>query len=269
MARNSPQLATRTQYFSGDEQDALDRQLALVGEWGNTYGVGEAKKRADLATRSLTTLRSFDRNTLTPSQQLTASVVEWLLEAAVTAAQFAAHRYVFDQFNGLHLDLVNFLTQTHPIRNKRDVENYLGRLALVSTRLDEGIAAARVADDAGIRPPSFIVERTMQQIDGLLKQTGRCQRVRHVARRTARRARQCDPAFGPRGLGGRRRIDREPERASRVRARSRAAGGAAAEIHGRGGRVAVASRRGVLPVGARHLHHDDDDAGRDSRGRSS
>jgi uncharacterized protein (DUF885 family) len=172
-ARNSPQLATRTQYFSGDDQDALDRQLALVGEWGNTYGVGEAKKRAELATRGLTTLRAFDRNTLTPSQQLTASVVEWLLEDAVGTAQFATHRYVFDQFNGLHLDLVNFLTQTHPIRYKRDVENYLGRLALVSARLDEGIAAARAADEEGIRPPSFIVERTMQQIDGLLKQTGR------------------------------------------------------------------------------------------------
>src|SRR5690348_12321432 len=30
--RTSPQLATRTQYFTGDEQDALDRQLSMVGE---------------------------------------------------------------------------------------------------------------------------------------------------------------------------------------------------------------------------------------------
>ena len=36
--RNSPQLATRTQYFSGDEQDALDRRLLMVGEYGDSFG---------------------------------------------------------------------------------------------------------------------------------------------------------------------------------------------------------------------------------------
>ena len=82
---------------------------------------------------------------------------------------FATHRYVFDQFNGLQLELVNALTQSHPIRRPRDVENYLARLGLVASRVDDGIAEARTAQAAGILPPRFIVQRMIEQLDGFLK----------------------------------------------------------------------------------------------------
>jgi uncharacterized protein (DUF885 family) len=172
-ARSSPQLATRTQYFTGDEQDALDRQLSMVGEYGESYGAGAVKKRAALAKKGLAQLAMFARDRLTPTQQLSAAVIEWWLDMAVKSEEFAAHEYVFDQFNGLQLEYVNSITQSHPIRNRRDIENYLVKLAQVSTRIDEGIAEARAADAAGIRPPKFIITRTMEQIDGLLKQTGK------------------------------------------------------------------------------------------------
>jgi uncharacterized protein (DUF885 family) len=172
-ARNSPQLATRTQYFTGAEQDALEGQLTLVGEWGNAYGVGESRKRARLAARGLEQLRAFNRDSLTPAQQLDAAVIEWWLDDAVKNEEFAAHNLVFDQFNGLQLEYVSSLTQTHPVRNRRDIENYLQKLTLVAPRIDQGIVEARAADAAGIRPPRFIIDRTMQQIDGLLQQTGK------------------------------------------------------------------------------------------------
>jgi uncharacterized protein (DUF885 family) len=171
-ARHSPQLATRTQYFSGDEQGALDGQLTLIGEWGDTFGVAAARQRADLAARGLEQLRTFNRDGLTSQQKLSAALIQWSLEDAVKNAEFAPYKYVFEQFGGLQLEYVNSLTQTHPIRNRRDIENYLKKLAQVAPRIDEGIAEARAADAAGIRPPRFIIERTMQQIDGLLKQTG-------------------------------------------------------------------------------------------------
>jgi uncharacterized protein (DUF885 family) len=172
-ARNSPQLATRTQYFTGVEQDALEGQLTLVGEWGNAYGAAESGKRARLAARGLEQLRAFNRDSLTPAQQLDAAVIEWWLDDTVKNEEFAAHNLVFDQFGGLQLEYVSSLTQTHPIRNRRDIENFLQKLALVGPRIDEGIAEARAADAAGIRPPRFIIERTMQQIDGLLQQAGK------------------------------------------------------------------------------------------------
>ena len=36
--RTSPQMATRAQYFTGAEQDAIDRQLSMIGEWDWAFG---------------------------------------------------------------------------------------------------------------------------------------------------------------------------------------------------------------------------------------
>lgn len=164
--RMNPQFATRTQYFSGAEQDAIDRQLALGGAFGQTFGVKAAQARAELAHQGLEELQRFPDASLTAPQRTSAAVIKWSLEEAISSARFAQHRFVFEQFGGLHLGLVSFLTTTHPIRNARDIENYLARLALVGPRIDEGIAEARSAAAAGLIPPRFILQRVIDQLDG-------------------------------------------------------------------------------------------------------
>ncbi len=168
--RLNPQFATRVQYFSGAEQDALDRQLILVGAFGQTYGVKAAQERAEFARRGLEELQRFPATALTAQQRTSAAVIQWSLEDEVRNAAFAQHSFVFEQFGGLHLGLVNFLTSTHPIRNVRDIENYLARLALVAPRIAEGIAEAKAAAAAGMMPPRFILQRVIEQIDGFTAQ---------------------------------------------------------------------------------------------------
>jgi len=51
----NPQFATRVQYFSGAEQDALDRQLILGGAFGQSYGVKAARERAATAGGTVAT----------------------------------------------------------------------------------------------------------------------------------------------------------------------------------------------------------------------
>ena len=168
VVRQNPQLATRSQYFTGAEQDALDRQLTLSGSYGGTIGVKAAQEAAALARTGLAELNRFPEATLSPRQRTSAAIIRWTLEDTISDAEFAENRFVFDQFNGLHLGLVQFLTSSHPIRNQRDIENYLARLALVAPRLDDGIAEARAAAAAGVLPPRFIVERVLGQLDGFL-----------------------------------------------------------------------------------------------------
>ena len=164
--RLNPQFATLTQYFSGAEQDANDRTLVLGVAFGFTYGVKAARVAAEVARRGLRELGRFPKADLTPSQRTSAAVIQWTLEAAIADAEFAGHDFVFKQLFGLHLALVDFLTTTHPIRNRRDVENYLARLALVAPIVDEGIAEAKAAAEAGMIPPRFIIERVSEQLDG-------------------------------------------------------------------------------------------------------
>jgi len=166
--RSRPQAATQAQYFSGAEQDALDRELGLAGAYGAGYGRKRAEEAAALARRGLEGLARFPEAGLTPVQRTSAAIIRWASESTLAQTPFVQHRFVFEQFGGLHVGLVNFLTQSHPIRRARDIENYLARLALVAPRIDEGIQEARAAESAGLLPPRFIVERTLEQLDGLL-----------------------------------------------------------------------------------------------------
>lgn len=159
--RLDPQLATTVQHFRGAEQDALDRELTAVT-------AAHRAQRIDLARRALDQLQAWPLESLSPDDRTSAQMLGWLLQDIVATAPFARHDYVFQQFRGLQVTLVNFLTQAHPIRNARDAENYLARLRQVSSRLDDGIREARLAGDAGIRPPRFIIERTLEQIEGFL-----------------------------------------------------------------------------------------------------
>ena len=160
--RADPQLATTTQYFSGTEQGRLDGQLT-------PQTAQFRKERVDRARRSLAELRRFDRKRLSDSQRVSARVLEWQLDAIVQGAPYDAHRYVFNQgIAGLPGTLVRFLTDLHPARTPRDIENYLARLSQMATQLDSAIAEARARAVRGIVPPRFILTATIDQITRLV-----------------------------------------------------------------------------------------------------
>lgn len=162
--RNDPELATTTQYFDGAEQDALDGQLTPVTREFRA-------SRVALARRGLSELAKFDRANLTPSQRISAAMLAWQLDDLVRSDAFDDYRLVFQQFSGLQVQLVNFLSQTHPIRNRRDIRNYLVRLESVPGQIDESIAQAKERAARGYIPPDFILNSTIAQFDRFLAGT--------------------------------------------------------------------------------------------------
>jgi uncharacterized protein (DUF885 family) len=162
--RADPSSATSSQYFSGAEQDALDRQLTPITKEYRAARVAAAKQ-------GLAELAKFDPAKLTASQHISADMLRWQLDMIVQAEPFSDYRYVFQQFSGLQVNLVNFLSQTHPIRNKRDVENYLARLELVAAQMDEGTAQAQDRASRGFVPPKAILVSTIAQFDRFLAGT--------------------------------------------------------------------------------------------------
>jgi len=159
--RASPNLATTTQYFTGAEQDALDRQLTPVTK-------AFRAERVAVARRALEELARFDRAKLDPAQVVSARIIEWDLDQQLKRAPFEDHALIFNQFWGLHTTLVNFLSQQHPVRNRRDIENYLARLELVAGQIDEGVAQAREAGTRGFLMPDFITRAVIGQFDRFL-----------------------------------------------------------------------------------------------------
>ncbi|XYJ12322.1 DUF885 domain-containing protein [Telluria sp. B2] len=160
--RGNPQFATATQYFSGAEQDALDRQLT-------PQTPAQRKKMIAKAKEGIARLDKWMAGPLDETQRISAAVMRWSLANTVANEPFEDHGFVFQQFSGAQVSLVNFMTQTHPMRRASDVDSYLARLEQVGTRMDEALARARAAAAKKMIPPRFILERAQYQVDTFLK----------------------------------------------------------------------------------------------------
>jgi uncharacterized protein (DUF885 family) len=155
--RRRPAQATSSRYFTGDEQDRLDRQLAPAT-------LAERRAIVEHARQGLKGLAAFDRSRLTDVERVSADLMQWRLEVLVEGDAFEDYDFPLNQFAGANVNLPNLMTVTHPVRSERDARNYLARLTLVDDRLDESTAeAARRAGD-GILPPRFILRSTIDQM---------------------------------------------------------------------------------------------------------
>lgn len=159
--RLSPERATMSQYFSGAEQAALERQLSpLTPE--------RRAQQAKLAREGLARLAGYEAGPLTPEQRVSAAILRWSLQREVLAEPFQDHNFLFNQLGGPQVRLVSFLTEQHPLRHSADVDAYLARLGQVGQRLDEGLTRTRAALARGLLPPRFIAERARTQVQAVL-----------------------------------------------------------------------------------------------------
>jgi len=166
--RVRPQFATQAQYFSGAEQDALDRQFVATDPVGLPFDPAARQATLALARKIRSELAAFDRAQLTPAQRISAGVIESGVRRVLKLAPLADHFFSFQQFYGVHVTAVNFLTQQHPVRNRRDIENYLVRLQRVAPQLDLAIAATRAQGEHGLLLPRFILVAVQGQLDRFL-----------------------------------------------------------------------------------------------------
>ena len=161
--RRSAEWATSSQYFSGDEQAAFERQLTPQTKQ-------RREQTRELANAGLAQLAVYEAGRkLTAVQKLEASTLRWSLQSTVAAEPFEDHGFVFNQLGGPQVRIVNFMTQTHPLRNAADIDAYLARLAQVADRLDEGITRARAAAAQDLLPPRFILERSRTQVQTFMR----------------------------------------------------------------------------------------------------
>ena len=177
--RLSPHLATLWQYFSGAEQEAMDRQL-------RTEQIGSSGMRVPMARRGLAQLERFDTRRLTPTQRVEAATLRWFMQTDLNLAPYEDHSFSFDQLGGTHVRLVNLLTRLHPMGRPSDIESWLARLELIGARIDEGRTRATAALDRGLLPPRFIVERSRAQVAAFMAPAASQNvLVEHLERRSA------------------------------------------------------------------------------------
>jgi uncharacterized protein (DUF885 family) len=155
--RHSPESATRNRYFTGPEQDALERRLT-------PQTPAEDRKRIALARRGLKELATFDRAKMTPTERKSAGVMQWQLEMVVEREPYIDFTFPLEQMNGYNVDIVEEFTISRPVTKPRDAENYVAALGQVAERMTEATANARRLASKGVLPPRFILEATLKQM---------------------------------------------------------------------------------------------------------
>jgi len=153
--------ASSRRYFSGGEQEAMERQIEPV-----TKARRDAEVR--LIDRGIEGLRKFDRSRLSVSDQRILDIVSWDLESQKANAEFDDYHFPFAQNYGVDSSLISLLTISHAIRTASEADSYLARLSLVAERMDEATAEGRRLAAAHLLPPKFILQITATQMRGFL-----------------------------------------------------------------------------------------------------
>ena len=156
--RANPDLAVRTRYFSGEEQNRLEQHLT---PWSRTYQLETIER----ARAGLARLREFDFESLAPGDRTAAELMQWQLGVIVEQEPYLDHTFPLQQFDGANVSLPNELTVSHTISNPQDAANYVLRLEEMDDRLQEATTEAARAARAGIRPPAFILRATVDQME--------------------------------------------------------------------------------------------------------
>jgi uncharacterized protein (DUF885 family) len=159
--RSEPNLATSLRYFTGEEQDRLERQLTPLT-------VESARLRLQLARKGLADLRKFDRAGMTESQRVSADVMAWQLEMTIAEEPYWDYFFPLEQMNGWNVSSVEWFTVARPLVKLRDAENYVAALAQVSARMEEAIAESRRLAAKKVIPPRFILDATIKQIQSFV-----------------------------------------------------------------------------------------------------
>jgi uncharacterized protein (DUF885 family) len=155
--RHDPDLAARTRYFSGEEQDRFERELTpLTLAW--------KRERIQLARKGLAELQKFNGTPLNEAQRLSAAIMRWQLDMVVREEPYLDYTFPLEQFQGANVNLVNTLVVVHPLRTERDAENYVARLSQVNARMQEAMAESARRANKGVIPPRFILDATIKQM---------------------------------------------------------------------------------------------------------
>ena len=113
-----------------------------------------------LMAEILEVLKSYDRATLTPEEQISYDIYRWYLEDQLAGQAFMYHDYpaTFFPITAVHEDLILFFTDLHPVASLDDARDYVTRLRQVGTKIDQLIAGLEIRKEAGIEPPAFAIQ---------------------------------------------------------------------------------------------------------------
>ena len=121
------------------------------------------------ARKILETLRSYDDENLSSIQRASKKIAIFDTENTLLRLEtFPFHNYVLNQIGGAHIDMVEFMTDTHPIRNLTEAEAYIDRVRLFDDVFEGHLYELNGQKAIDFYAPKFVYERVIAQLDEFL-----------------------------------------------------------------------------------------------------
>jgi uncharacterized protein (DUF885 family) len=114
-------------------------------------------------------LRSYERASLTPAQQVTYDVYAWYLDDLIRGQDFRYNDY---PVNFMYLLGQQYVTQAlftdyQPLTSATDAQDYLSRLWQVKPKFDQLIESLYQRQAAGLSAPRFVFEWSLGDVQGI------------------------------------------------------------------------------------------------------
>jgi len=154
--------------------EGLDAFFGSPGDQLTDISDDYIRETQDLQRAILDILHAYERETLTPEQQISYDVYEWYLGDLIRQHEFMYHDYPVVHFLiGVQSDLINFFTDIQPVESKADAENYISRLSQVDEKFDGLIEGLKLREDAGVVAPRFIFQWSMGGVRNISNSSAR------------------------------------------------------------------------------------------------
>jgi len=117
----------------------------------------------------LSMLKSYDSSKLTDIQKVTQKIAIFDTENNINEFEnFRYHSYPFNQIGGNHLGLVEFMTDTHPVRNLREASDYIKRVEKFDESLNANLIRLEEQKKLGIFAPKYVFDHVITQLKELI-----------------------------------------------------------------------------------------------------
>ncbi len=132
-------------------------------------GLEELEEGLEEMKQAKKILARYDDSKLSQQQSITKKIALYDLNNNIKQQeQFPFHHYPLNQIGGIHLNIIQFMTDVHPIRNDSEAEAYIDRLNMFDEVFESQMEILNAQKEAGIFPPRFVFDHVIRQLNEFL-----------------------------------------------------------------------------------------------------
>ena len=115
-------------------------------------------------------LATFEETSLSPDEQITLAIAKFDVNNTIDSfEQFRYHNFPFNQIGGVHLNLVEFMTDLHPINTEQQAWDFIRRVEQFDESSEARLNWLQRQAKQGIYPPDFVFGHVIRQLSELIQ----------------------------------------------------------------------------------------------------